>query len=107
MKGQLPSGVRLTLVRKGRKAEFSYEEDFSNAAIVKRSMPLFEPLLPNGVKIMSLNKGRTVRMYGTSDYSFIAGFIANEFMAWSSIMEMKLRDILITGIVAQSQKIQA
>lgn len=107
MKGQLPTGVRLTLVRKGRRAEFSYEEDFGNPTLIKRTMKMIEPLLPKGINIVILNKGRTFKIHGTTDYSFIAGFIANEFMVWSPVMEMKLRDILLSGIVARSQAVRA
>jgi len=107
METVLPTGVRFSLTRNEHEATFNYEEDFDDVALVARTVDMIAHVLPEGLAVELTNEGKTARIHGTCDYSIIAEMIANEFMHWSRIGEMKLRDILLLGTLAQARNVKA
>ncbi len=100
MKAILPTAVRLKCTRKGRRATFVYEEDYGNPGVVKNSIAAFTGLIPEGLTMQAIGK-KTVRISGTVDYSTLANMMMTEFLCWSTIGEMRFRDMLIGAFMAR------
>ena len=61
--------------------------------------------MPDGLKLEVIGKGKTLRISGTVDYSRLANMMMTEFLCWSTIGELRLRDILIGAFVARGQTV--
>lgn len=99
MRTVLPNTVRLHVVRKGRKATFVYEETCGNARLVKRTVDIANACSPADLGIKYTAQGKILRAEGCVDYSVLANFMTGEFLMWSTIGEMKLRDVLVSSFV--------
>lgn len=115
----LPTGLRLIVKRTGRKASFTYEEDFKDmklptgekykaADVVRTTVELAKHVVPKGVKIEVIKK-TTLRMTGKADYDFIAKFISDEFFCWSTYAEMTLQQLIgnFVATTAELKRLQA
>jgi hypothetical protein len=90
----LPHTVDLKIVRKGDKAKFSYEETFSVKKVVKSTFDLIQGAIP-GVVAKIVKSGRGIRLSGTVDYRTLGNMMTGEFLIWSTIGDMTLRDMFI------------
>ena len=61
MKLVLPNALRFNIVRRSRRATIVYEEDFSSAAVVKRTVAmLLLPRIPG--MVVQIKRKKTVRI---------------------------------------------
>jgi hypothetical protein len=95
----LPHTVDLRIARKGDRAKFSYEETFPVKKIVKTTFDLIKDAIP-GVDAKITKSGRGIRLSGTVDYRTLGNMMTGEFLIWSTIGDMTLRDMFIRSWVA-------
>ena len=91
----LPNAIRVSICRRGRVAHLFYEEDFSNAAILKKVIPLLVACLPSSLVVTTRRGGKTARIVGNADYGLVASMIVGEFITWSGFAEMTVREALL------------
>lgn len=88
-----------------RTVRWNYEETFHDRDVVARTVALVRERLPDGLKIGTSKDGRTVRMSGVSDYRTVASMITGEFIGWSALADMTLRDLI--GMVFVAMPVRA
>lgn len=111
MKILQPEIFTIVVVRKGKKAEFMYDEYFSNTTrnrkALKDTMLLMRRACPS-FEIVELKERRPkqigVRISTTDSMRRISSFITGEFLAWSDLGQAKLVDLLGKMIVGAIQK---
>jgi hypothetical protein len=101
MKLVLPNALRFNIIRRGRRATIVYEEDFSSAALVKRTVAAL-PRVPDMV-VRIKGGGKTARIVYRADYSQIANMIVGEFFCWSRFAEKTLRELMIESMLYASR----
>ena len=98
----LPDAVKLRMTRKGMKTTFVYEETFRSRRLVEATHTILvnitKALMP-WCKVTMSKDGKTIRLGGTCDYHTFAGFVTGEFIMWTPMADMKLRDMLLAPVV--------
>ena len=111
LKAILPDTCRFSVVRRGRKMVFHYEETFrglvrgrGSVKSLRRVEAVADALrvaVDPRVKVThSIRRSVvTFRMAGTVSREVVGDMLAGEFMAWSSIAQLQLKDIIVAGIL--------
>lgn len=100
--GTLPVGVDLHLVREKDMCTFTYTEYFPSKKMGKLTLRVIKPIFTMmGVNVRLLPKTAEqtygIQVYGKASKDSVGGMMMSEFMMWTRVAEMKLRDLFLGG----------
>ena len=115
VKAVLPDELRFRAVRHGKKMTLHYEEVFrhlisgrgseaSRRKVANLADTLRRHVDPRLKITHSIKRGVVYfRLSGTVETTIIGNMLAGEFLAWTSIADLKLRDLIIAGVLYNAQ----
>jgi hypothetical protein len=111
VKAILPDELRFHTARRGKKMTIHYEEVFrhlvsghgskaSRAKVVNLTDTLRRFIDPRIRITHSIRRG-VVRFHlsGTVDRTVIGNMLVGEFLAWTTMADLKLRDLIVAGVL--------
>lgn len=102
----LPDAASFKIVRRGGKSTSVYTERFNDRTIARRTYNLASRAMGhNKAHKVSISKdGRSLTVKSTAPFSDIADMIVTEFLAWSSISTLTVRDLMgVNAVMALQQ----